>query len=101
MMEEVIGKKIKNLRLQHKHTLRDLAEIISMDHTRLSKIENGKRKITVDYLCKIADVYGIHICYFFDEDYQDYEKWKEVISEAKKKNITAEEILLKIRNLNL
>ncbi len=58
------GKRVRELRLQHKDTLKELAEKIEYDHSNLSKIERGIYKGQIDIFQKIADVYGVDVSYF-------------------------------------
>jgi transcriptional regulator with XRE-family HTH domain len=58
------GKRVRELRLQHKDTLKELAEKIEYDHSNLSKIERGIYKGQIDVFQKIADVYGVDVSYF-------------------------------------
>lgn len=43
---KILGKKIKVIRKQHKITQDEFANIINNTQPNLSRIENGKRKIT-------------------------------------------------------
>ncbi len=58
------GKRVRQLRLEHKDTLKELAEKIEYDHSNLSKIERGLYKGQIDVFEKIAKVYGVDVSYF-------------------------------------
>lgn len=62
------GKTVKELRLQHKMTLRDLAKISGCSISFLSQLERDMISPTVASLRKIADALGVTITSFFDDD---------------------------------
>lgn len=49
-----IGKKIRDLREKKGYSQDDLAEIMGINHSTISKVETGKFAITIDYLSKFA-----------------------------------------------
>lgn len=51
---ESIGKQIRILREKKGYSQDQLAEIMEVNHSTISKIENGKFAITIDYLEKFA-----------------------------------------------
>jgi transcriptional regulator with XRE-family HTH domain len=61
-----VGLKIKELRKEHKDTLKSLAEKVNYDWSNLSKVERGVYGASVDLLKKIAEVYNVSPNYFFD-----------------------------------
>ena len=54
-----VGKKIRQLRFQNKDKLTDLADYLGIDAGNLSKIENGKRKLSLELIDKIAEKYHL------------------------------------------
>lgn len=62
------GKIIKELRLQHNMTLRDLAKLSGCSISFLSQLERDLISPTVASLRKIADALGVTITSFFDND---------------------------------
>lgn len=58
------GKRVKQLRLEHKDTLKELADKIGYDHSNLSKIERGIYQGKIEVFEKIAKVYGVDVSYF-------------------------------------
>ncbi len=51
---ETIGKQIRTLREEKGLSQDDLAEIMDVQHSTISKVETGKFAITIDYLVKFG-----------------------------------------------
>jgi len=51
---EIIGKQIRTFREKKGLSQDELAEIMEVNHSTISKIETGKFAITIDYLAKFA-----------------------------------------------
>jgi transcriptional regulator with XRE-family HTH domain len=51
---EVIGKQIRTFREKKGFSQDELAEIMEVNRSTISKVENGKFAITIDYLVKFA-----------------------------------------------
>ena len=51
---EVIGKQIRTFREKKGFSQDELAEIMEVNRSTISKVENGKFAITIDYLIKFA-----------------------------------------------
>ncbi|MBD0333744.1 MAG: helix-turn-helix transcriptional regulator [Chitinophagaceae bacterium] len=51
---EDIGKRIRNLREEKGYSQDDLAEMMEIQRSTISKIENGKFGVSIDYLVKFA-----------------------------------------------
>ena len=51
---ETIGKRIRNIREEKGFSQDELAEIMEVQRSTISKIETGKFAITIDYLVKFA-----------------------------------------------
>jgi transcriptional regulator with XRE-family HTH domain len=49
-----IGKQIRALREKKVYSQDDLAEIMEINHSTISKVETGKFAITIDYWAKFA-----------------------------------------------
>lgn len=64
-LEQKIGQKAKNLRKEKNITLKELSEQTNLSVGYLSQFERGINTIAIDSLCKIADVYGVELNYFF------------------------------------
>ncbi|HSO77427.1 MAG TPA: nucleotidyltransferase domain-containing protein [Bacteroidales bacterium] len=55
----LLSEKLKELRFQSGEPLRKVAAFLDIDQAILSKIENGKRKVSRDQVVKLAEYYGI------------------------------------------
>lgn len=64
-----IGKKIKELRLDRKYSLRFVGEKLGIDYSYLSKIEKGTMP-SLELLEKIAEFFNKDLSYFFVNDEQ-------------------------------
>lgn len=62
------SEKIKKIRIEKGLTTYDLSEKTGIPQSTISKIENGKRKIEVETLEKIAEALGISPGYFFNKE---------------------------------
>ena len=51
---ELIGKQIKIIREKRGYSQDELAEIMKVNRSTISKIENGKFSVTIDYLAKFS-----------------------------------------------
>lgn len=57
LSKENIGNKLRRLRQEHKLPLRKVAAQLDMDTAILSKMERGKRRLTKEIVCKLAEIY--------------------------------------------
>jgi len=88
--KNLLGLKIKGFRKQNKYTQEKLSELLSMDISALSKIENGKCFPSVETICKMIEMLKIEPNEMFD-----------FLSFANKKTQIKEEIVLeKVRQLS-
>lgn len=71
---KAIGEKIRELRLKHGLTLKELGKAIDFNYSNLSKIERGYRKPGVEILKTLANYFNIEITYFFSEDFTKEKK---------------------------
>ena len=95
----MIGDLIRKIRLEHKDSLEELGEKVDYNFSNLSKIERGTRRPSVELLEKIADVYGVHISYFFGIPQNVPElleskgvEWISFVDEMEKRNLSPEEL---------
>ena len=51
---ELIGKQIRIIREKRGYNQDELAEIMKVNRSTISKIENGKFSVTIDYLAKFS-----------------------------------------------
>lgn len=59
-MEERFGEYIHKLRVENGMTLTKLAAALDIDQSTLSKIENNKRKVTLEIIPKLADCFDLN-----------------------------------------
>ncbi|QOY34900.1 helix-turn-helix domain-containing protein [Anaerobacillus isosaccharinicus] len=102
-----IGEKIKDLRLKHGMTLKELGDAIEFNYSNLSKIERGHRKPAIEFLQRLAHYFKVEMSYFFNgqkylQDEENIEEYQliDLIEEMKRKNISYEELLEMIRKLD-
>jgi|SRR5699024_5577260 len=61
--DDLLAKRIVALREQNRWTQAELSKKIGLDNTKLSKIENGTRRISADELDKFAKVFDVSTDY--------------------------------------
>ena len=66
-MTLIYGERIKSLREEHKYTQKQVADYLEIDQSNLSKIELGKRKISMDLLEKLCSLYNCSEEYILGE----------------------------------
>ncbi len=54
-----IGERIKAQRLQKGYTMEELAVLIDADSAMIEKIEQGRQRIFVDYISKLAMIFSV------------------------------------------
>jgi transcriptional regulator with XRE-family HTH domain len=64
LSQKIIGERVRIARLNANLTLKELSLKTGIGFTAISKIENGKRKITIDELIKISQYTSKPIPYF-------------------------------------
>ena len=57
MQKETFGEIIKKLRISNNLTLREIAELLKIDTSTLSKIEKNKRSANKELIKKIAQIF--------------------------------------------
>lgn len=62
-----LGEKMKKLRLEHRLSTRQLAEKLEVSQAHISKMESNKNQPSLSLLEKMADMFDVHITYFFDQ----------------------------------
>lgn len=65
---ELVGRKIRQLRRQHKLTQTALAEKIGIHQSDLSRMEQGEYKVGLDTLLKILQTFDLSMGDFFEEN---------------------------------
>lgn len=66
-----LGKKIKDIRLSKRVSLRDLAKHTGLTRSFLSQVERGKTSPSIASLGKIACALNIGLSYFFKEEFPE------------------------------
>ncbi len=66
MIKDLVGKRIKELRLNKNLSQEKFAELCELDRTYITSLENGKRNISIVNLEKICNALGISLKDFFD-----------------------------------
>jgi transcriptional regulator with XRE-family HTH domain len=64
---ETIAKTIREFREKKGYSRDDLSEIMDVDHSTISKIENGKFAISIDYLVKFSQYLDFEIALIKNE----------------------------------
>lgn len=62
---EILGEKWKQLRLQKKLSIREVAQATGIAPSTISKIENAKTKISLAILEKLSNFYNENLLYFY------------------------------------
>lgn len=62
----IFGLKIKELRKQKSYTQEKLAKLSSINKSYISDIENGKRKVSLETMNKLAKAFEIEIDKLFE-----------------------------------
>ena len=63
MNNEIIGNRIKELRIENEKTGINVSTILGIDQSYYSKIEKGKHEIKLDTIYRIAEFYNVSIDY--------------------------------------
>lgn len=56
-----IGIRIRQLRLKKKYTQEEMAVLLGVDVNLFAEFEDGKKRIFVDCISKMAQIYGVTI----------------------------------------
>lgn len=67
-MQDRVGLKIRELRAAKKIRQKTLAHIIGISPGALTNFEKGRRRISLDWLRRIADALDTPLAYFLDEE---------------------------------
>ncbi len=75
--EEIVRQKLKTLREIKNLKQSDIAAILEVGTSTYNQYENGKRKLTINQLCKIADEYDLPIDWFTGRDTETNKRLKQ------------------------
>ncbi|MFN2238188.1 MAG: helix-turn-helix domain-containing protein [Thermoanaerobaculia bacterium] len=64
---ELVGRKIRQMRRQHKLTQTELADRIGIHQSDLSRMEQGEYRVGLDTLLKVLQTFDVGIGEFFEE----------------------------------
>lgn len=67
---ERIGKKIKEVRLEKKLTQEYIADIVDVNTSHISNIENNRVKVSLSTLVQICNALNITVDYILAEEYK-------------------------------
>jgi TRAP-type C4-dicarboxylate transport system substrate-binding protein/DNA-binding Xre family transcriptional regulator len=65
-LELQVGVKIRELRMSKNLKAMELAQLAGISQAQLSKIENGKVKISIQTICRLSETFDRPLSYFFD-----------------------------------
>lgn len=97
-MYEEIGRKINHLRKQNNMTLEQLADKLGVTRGFVGHLEKGRRKISIEHLEEIAELFDVDIAYFLADEMTEFDLSKEekalflYTKELEKEGITIDQI---------
>lgn len=101
-----IGERIKDLRLGHGLTLKELGGAIDFNYSNLSKIERGNRKPAIEVLESLSNYFKIDMSYFFNSQNELHSEARQydiqiinLTEEMKQKNISLEQLIEMVEKL--
>lgn len=81
-LDKFIGAKVRELRLKHKATLKEVTKALQISNEQLRKYETGYNRITASKLIILAKLFNVSVYQFVPEEYYHVEK-----SRKKKKQV--------------
>ena len=84
MYEDLIAKRVSQLRMQKGVSARDMSLSLGQSESYINKIENKKAWPSITGLYYICEYFGIHPKDFFDESYVAPQQAEELLVEIKK-----------------
>lgn len=67
---QIIGKRIREIRLSKKLTQENLADAVDVNTSHISNVENGKVKISLTTLVSVCNALNVTLDYLLYNDYQ-------------------------------
>lgn len=83
-LNELIGKRIRELRKQKGYTQDEFSEMLNIDSKHLSRIECAKVQPSLNLIKKISDIFNIKLEYFFKVEHLNP---KEILLESINKTL--------------
>jgi len=71
--QETIGKRLQKARKKSGYSQEKAADVVDLDRSAISRIENGKQQISSLQLKKLCDLYGVDMHYLFREPDEENE----------------------------
>lgn len=65
LIRSAVGARVCALRTQSGQSQDQLAQMVGINRSHLSKVESGKANVSIDYLIKIANGYDVPLTFFF------------------------------------
>ncbi len=73
-----IGKRIRDLRLEHHYTQAELSEALNVSVNFISELENGKKGMSVDTLSELCRYFNISADYIIFGKHQELQTMKSI-----------------------
>lgn len=106
-INKIVGKKFKEIREEYKYSLREVAKYTGIDHSHISKIENGQRNTTLDVIEKLCRFYKINVSDLFGDGVEIPDELKELgvewiafAKDLKRSKLTMDEIKKAVEFVN-
>lgn len=71
------GDALRKLRIQHGYTQQEVADVIGVTKSTISKYEKGQRNLSGDHIEKLSELFGADRIYIFTG--KTKEEWRELI----------------------
>ena len=65
LIRSAVGARVCALRTQSGQSQDELAQMVDINRSHLSRVEKGKVNVSLDYLIKIANGYDVPLTFFF------------------------------------
>lgn len=67
------GKRVRALRMEKNMTIEEFANSVDLHVTQLSRIERGETNVTISYIFRLADLFGLSASQLIDFDKESLE----------------------------
>ena len=58
-MSDKTGDRLKDLRMKHKFTQRDIGKFLNLSQSQLAKVESNERNLKIDCVKKLCNLYNV------------------------------------------